>query len=159
MTCLRGLKLTKKLLKNYLFRKFQEKQGTFEYTQDGYKVNFNLQENEKLYITVPDINGLHYYLNGEEIKVDNFCGYMVQLSSDTQENTLVVKYKYPYLIIWLLFAIIAIIICIVILMLYKKTQFKHIQTIISKIMLSIGIFILVFVYVLGTMFSIVWFFI
>ena len=141
-----------------LCNKIIENQASFNYTSNGYVVNFTQSEGEKLIVTVPDIDGYNYFINGNEISVQNNFGSMVELSYIGENLELVVSYTYPHAKIWLLFSIIAIALDIIVLTLYHFTKFKYIQKLIYYLMKGVMFLLVIVVYSLGTLFSIVWFF-
>lgn len=141
-----------------LIEKLKEKQTSFAFTKDGYQVETQINSDESLYIMVPDIEGLHYEINGNEIEVNKFFGGMVKLNSSEQNIKLVVTYRYPHLIKWIIFAIIAVVLMSFIILTYHFTKFRHLQKIIEFLMKSMVIVILVVVYAVGILLSFVWFF-
>lgn len=142
-----------------LIEKLQENQAEFEYTKDGYIVKGDFQANDNLYVMVPDIDGLNYELNSNKINAENVFGSMVKISLNTENNVLIVRYKYPHLIKWLEFAIIAVLLIAMVLLIHHFTHFKHLQTFISLMMKYLVIAILVVVYACGILISLVWFFV
>lgn len=142
-----------------LCEKIIQKQTEFEFTKDGYKVNFNISDNEKLYVLVPSIDGLSYILNGKKIETVKVLGGMASFTSNELKNVLIAKYSYPNTKLWIIFSIFAIVVVALVLTLYHFTKFKHIQKIIEICMKIVVGLILMIVYCAGTLLSIVWFFV
>ena len=141
-----------------LCEKINEKKTEFKFNKDGYTVYFELEENQNLYVMIPNIEGLNYELNGKNIEIQETLGGMIKLSSSDLHYVLVAEYNYPHLLKWVVAFIIIAILIAGILLLYHYTKFKPLQKIIDYAMRVVAGAIVVIVYGIGIILSICNFF-
>jgi len=141
-------------------QKLKENQVKFSYTKDGYNINLSsINENESIYVSVPNIDGLNYTINGQEIQANEFLGGFTKFTPNSTiflENPLTIeaKFKYPNSKIWIISSIIFLIILITILLLYHYTKFKIFEKLIGFGMVGLCAIIVMLVYFLGILLAI-----
>ncbi len=129
----------------------------FTFTKSGYEVIIPEGLSGKLYVFTPDISGMSYTLNGEEVSISHECGYMVVLSVDGSGGTLVAKYSYPYGKVWLIVSVVMLaLICLMITLFKTKLIFKAGKVI--AVLMEILFAILLIVFAVGIVLSIISFF-
>ena len=102
----------------------------------------------------PDIDGLHYQLNGGSVKVSNVLSGMTCVSISAGNNELVASYKYPYTLHWLLFAVISIVIVAILIAMYYFNKLTFVKKPIYYGMIAMFVAIVSVVYVAGSIISV-----
>lgn len=130
-----------------------------KYNKDGYEFDGHLAENETMYISFPDIDGLNYTIDGEKIEVGNVFYKMVKIDGVSGSFHFKATYKYPNLKMWIvLFAVCAAIITIIALI-YRKNKFMFAAKVISPLMIVLCAGLVMVFYGVGMIISLTWFFI
>lgn len=116
-----------------LCQKFQENDVNIYYNALGYRVSGMVLENRRLIIFNPNISGMNYLINNQEIESDDTINGFTSFYIKTNTFELIASYEVPYLNTWLIVSIVLIVAIILIIVLFKFKVFEKISKVIYGI--------------------------
>ena len=132
----------------------QKRQVDLKPTKNGFEVHGTTAYSGKLFVSKLNIDGMNYTLNGEKIDAKSEFGGFASLSVLAGEINVVASYAYTHKLTWLIVFVVAVILVTIILVLYKKTKFKHIQKVVCYAFYGLSCGILSIFYLFGLVLSI-----
>lgn len=133
--------------------KLQEKDVELKYTKDGWTVSCTAQQKSQLVVFATDLTGMTYSVNGQSVESKNNIGYFASFILEEGNHKIVASFEYEHKILWLIFAVVAILISVVILLAYKKWKFVKFEKAMFVCFVIVSTLIVSLVYGVGILWS------
>lgn len=122
--------------------KLQERQVQIEYKKDGFAISSNFDENGKLFVSIVNIKGMYFAVNGEQTNIGEVFGGFAYIDVKAGENTITASYKYPHFKSWIIITVVCIAVIVMFALLYKFNLFNRLNRAIGVLVYAINIIIL-----------------